>query len=85
MVRSFDELCRVLDIDVAELPQCYQAEQDFPVRAPRSYLQNIEKGNLSDPLLLQVLPQASEMVSVEGFTADPLEEARFNVAPGLNS
>lgn len=83
MIRSLDELCRFADIRVEDLAACYQAQQDFPVRVPRPYAQQIEKGNPADPLLLQVLPQAAETVENAGFSKDPLQEAHFNKAPGL--
>ncbi|MGI9345931.1 MAG: EF-P beta-lysylation protein EpmB [Gammaproteobacteria bacterium] len=35
---------------------------DFPLRVPLSYIRRIEAGNPSDPLLLQILPQAQEAV-----------------------
>jgi EF-P beta-lysylation protein EpmB len=40
-------------------------------------------GDPHDPLLRQVLPVADEMNDVPGFTADPLEEAAVEPAPGL--
>lgn len=83
MIRTLDELCRALDLSISDLGASYQAERDFPVRVPQSYLQLIEKGNARDPLLLQVLPQTVEMDDYAGFEADPLQEAAFNKVPGL--
>ena len=40
-------------------------------------------GDPLDPLLLQVLPQAAELLPVDGFREDPLEERDCHVAPGL--
>ena len=37
----------------------------------------------TDPLLLQVLPQAQEAISHPEFNNDPLEEARYNPVPGI--
>ncbi len=83
MIRSLDELCAYLDISLSDLPDALRAEKDFAVKVPLSYLRRIEKGNPRDPLLLQVLPQAEEMLEVVGFTEDPLEEKAFNKVPGL--
>jgi EF-P beta-lysylation protein EpmB len=43
----------------------------------------MEPGNRQDPLLLQVLPQQQERVSVAGFGADPLAERVSNPRQGL--
>lgn len=42
----------------------------FPIRVPISYAQRIEKGNINDPLLLQVLPQIQESQSHPDFSLD---------------
>lgn len=56
---------------------------EFPVLVPESYLQRIEPGNSSDPLLLQVLPTSSEAVSIDGFIDDPVGDHAARIAPGL--
>jgi EF-P beta-lysylation protein EpmB len=43
----------------------------------------MQKGDPRDPLLLQVLPQAGEVVVQEGYSNDPLDESRYLAAPGL--
>lgn len=83
MIRSLDELCRFVGLDVSALDVSEQACQAFPLRVPRPYASCMEKGNARDPLLLQVLPQALEMADAPGFVSDPLEEAAFNPVPGL--
>lgn len=59
------------------------AESLFELRVPPPYLDKIEAGNPTDPLLLQVLPQAQEHLKVEGFDADPLQESAFSPARGI--
>lgn len=59
------------------------AESLFELRVPPPYLDKIERGKPDDPLLLQVLPQAREHASPEGYTVDPLEEQAFSPLPGL--
>lgn len=59
------------------------AEALFKLRVPRPYLEKIRKGDPDDPLLLQVLPSASEHLQVKGYSNDPLEEKSFSPVPGL--
>ena len=41
----------------------------FPMRVPRGFVARMRRGDPADPLLLQVLPQAAELVEVAGFHA----------------
>lgn len=83
LIRSVTELCDYVGVSIDELEQAQLAHGDFPVRVPRAFADLIEKGNIHDPLLLQVLPQAAELVETAGFVNDPLNEAEFNKTPGL--
>lgn len=80
------QLLRALDIPQASANQVLQeAEVDpaFPVRAPQAFLEKIERGNINDPLLRQILPLRQELESVSGYTADPLLELSKNPITGL--
>ncbi len=81
-VRNAAELCRRL-----ELPQEWAAEaggaEEFPVFVPPSYLDRIRRGDLSDPLLRQVLPADAEMDAVEGFSRDPVDDAAATLQAGV--
>jgi len=79
-VRDVDELCRLLGLDVAELPA---AAAGFPLLVPRGFVARMRPRDPRDPLLLQVLPTAAEDRLVPGFTADPLQERAALAAPGL--
>jgi len=73
-VRDPLELCRLL-----ELPRRYETSamlsaRLFPVFAPRGFIGRMRKRDVRDPLLRQVLPLAEEQLTVQGFSADPLEE-----------
>jgi len=68
------ELCRLLDLDPALAAEAASVSGDFPLLAPRPYLARIRPGDATDPLLLQILPQAAESAAVPGFEADPLGE-----------
>jgi EF-P beta-lysylation protein EpmB len=77
------ELCRRLALPLADQEAITAACQLFPLRVPEPYLARIEMGNASDPLLLQVLPQAMELQEHAGFISDPLDEQAHNPVPGL--
>lgn len=55
---------------------------NFPVRVPIPFADKMEKGNVNDPLLLQVLSTAKENLKIEGYIQDPLNEQQSKV-PGL--
>ena len=86
-VRSTFELLRMLGLDqgaVAGLPvSSNDAEADFPVRVPRSFVARMRPGDPSDPLLLQVLAQRAETHQMPGFSGDPLREIDAMPVPGL--
>jgi EF-P beta-lysylation protein EpmB len=71
-VRDVGELAALLELPVAALAPL--AAADFPLLVPRGFVARMRKGDLTDPLLRQILPQQAELVAVEGFTADPVRE-----------
>ena len=80
-VRSVDTLLSMVELErCAELPP---EAKDFPVFVPLPFLQRIEKGNISDPLLRQVLPVAAEGQSPDHYSVDPLQEQSATLADGL--
>ncbi|TVR43680.1 MAG: EF-P beta-lysylation protein EpmB [Planctomycetota bacterium] len=82
-VREVDELWRLLDLPVDDLPGARAAAEDFPLMVPRPYLSRIRKGDLQDPLLLQMLPQGRERDFVPGYDDDPVGESLATCQPGL--
>ena len=54
-----------------------EAAHLYPFRVPSALAKRIDGENLRDPLRRQTWPSAEELRSVEGFVADPLEEARM--------
>jgi EF-P beta-lysylation protein EpmB len=76
------ELLSYLNLDSHPLANS-EAEKLFELRVPKGYLNKIKKGDPADPLLLQVLPQARELLEVPGFTDNPLDEAKYNPVQGL--
>lgn len=67
-----EELCDLLGIDVSERPELLHGQKPFGLRVPRGYVDRMRRHDPADPLLLQVLPQAAELVDPPGFVADPV-------------
>ena len=59
------------------------AEHEFKTRVPRGFAARMERGNINDPLLRQVLAVQDEAALTPGFIKDPLDEAAYNPVPGL--
>lgn len=83
VVTDIDTLCDKLALPLGARDALRAACQAFPLRVPLPYLQRMQPGNLQDPLLLQVLPQARELLEAPGFVPDPLQERHYNPVSGL--
>lgn len=77
------ELLQLLELDLALLPAAQQAVKLFPLRVPRGFVARMNKGDVNDPLLKQVLPLGLELEETAGFSNDPLQEKSKNPVPGL--
>jgi EF-P beta-lysylation protein EpmB len=82
-IRDPAELWRVLELPPEGLPAARASAARFPLLVPRSFVALMRPGDLADPLLRQVLPLGDELASVPGYSADPLNEDAFTLAPGL--
>jgi EF-P beta-lysylation protein EpmB len=78
-----EELFHLLDLDSIHLEAAKTAANLFPLQVPHSFVARMQKGNLDDPLLRQILPIGAELADTPGYETDPLEEASFNPVPGL--
>ena len=79
-IRSSHELCVYLKIS----PHTIDAEEnDFPVFVPRSFAARMKPGDPADPLLLQVVAQAKESVTTDGYARDPNGENDAVLAAGV--
>ncbi|MDR3478152.1 MAG: EF-P beta-lysylation protein EpmB [Gammaproteobacteria bacterium] len=78
-----EELLTLLELDASLLSAAQSAAQLFPLKIPREFVSRIEKNNLNDPLLRQIMPLGEELLQVQGYKEDPLEEAKVNPIPGL--
>lgn len=72
-----------LELDLGLLPAAQRAADLFPLRVPQNFVAKMQKGNLQDPLLRQVLPLDLELEEVKDFIADPLAEKTANPISGL--
>ena len=77
-----EDLLQFLALPVEQFANDIKARKLFNMRVPRHFARLMEKGNASDPLLLQVLPLAQEFLEQVGYVQDPLEEQN-NQLPGL--
>lgn len=64
------DLLKYLRIDPSSFS--HFAQLDFAMRVPLSYAACMEKGNLNDPLLKQVLPINDELTSPPDYQQDPV-------------
>jgi EF-P beta-lysylation protein EpmB len=77
------ELLNILELDPTLLDAAFAAAQKFPLKVTRSFASRIQKGNINDPLLKQILPLGIELNITPGYIDDPLEEKKVNPVPGL--
>jgi len=81
---SFRDLGELLDFCEIDASQTgFKGRHDFALRVTRYFASLIEKGNASDPLLLQVLPDAREFRYVDGYTGDAVGDQQAMPVPGL--
>ncbi|WP_370637294.1 EF-P beta-lysylation protein EpmB [Legionella sp. 16cNR16C] len=59
------------------------AEKLFKTRVPRGFAERMKKHDPEDPLLLQVLASEEELLEVDGYQNDPLQENSSNPLTGL--
>jgi len=74
VVTDPSELLRLVEIPEEKYLQDAKARKLFPVRVPRPFITRMKKGDINDPLLMQVMPNKEEFVVTDGFFSDPLEE-----------
>lgn len=77
------ELCELLELTPKLLGFDVLAQDSFPLKVTRDYLDCIEKGNVNDPLLRQVLPVDAEIKIQPGFVHDPVGDIDASPVPGL--
>jgi len=82
-IKDPEQLLKALELPLEYLPAMQLAHQSFPLRVTQSYLNRIEKNNINDPLLRQILPWAEENVRNIDFSLDPVGDKNAEIEPGL--
>ena len=82
-IRDPGVLLHKLTLPDSWLQGARSAAQEFPVMVPESYLLRMRPGDVSDPLLRQVLPLGEELNDVPGFVSDAVDDKAARTAPGL--
>lgn len=82
-IRESAQLVAALELPAELTEPARRASREFPLFAPRPYIARMQRGDPSDPLLRQVLPLESELLTPQGFTADPVGDKSATLGPGL--
>jgi EF-P beta-lysylation protein EpmB len=82
-VRDSGQLLKWLGLPESVSPAAQAAAAEFPVLVPHSFLFRMRRGDLSDPLLRQVLARDEEGLVPEGYQVDPVGDDLAQRAPGL--
>jgi EF-P beta-lysylation protein EpmB len=77
------ELLARVGLAAADLPYGLAPSVDFAVKVPPHFLSLIGRGDPRDPLLLQVLARADELVEDPALLTDPLGEQSFTPMRGI--
>ncbi len=79
---NINELCEYLNIPHAD-KNLISSCSNFPLRVPREFVDRMEKGNINDPLLKQILPIKDEDILTPGFTDDPVGDINSMAETGV--
>jgi len=82
-IKSPEALISALELPISLLAEIKIAHQLFPIRVPLSFINKMEKGNINDPLLKQVIPLSAELVKNAEYTFDPVGDVAAEKTPGL--
>lgn len=80
---DLDELLVYLELSNSELNLPRKSLDNFSLRVPKGFAALINKGDPSDPLLLQILPSRLESNPRPGFSANPVGDLEAQAAPGV--
>jgi EF-P beta-lysylation protein EpmB len=73
-ISSPKELLTQLKLEKHLSPALKKVTEQFPLRVPQAFVARMEKNNINDPLLRQVLPMLEELTSPDEYSADPVQE-----------
>lgn len=77
------ELLQLLKLPLSLLPAAQAAAKHFGLRVPRQFIDLMVPGDLSDPLLRQILPINEELLDIPGFSDDPVGDQIAIKTPGM--
>jgi EF-P beta-lysylation protein EpmB len=77
------ELLRLLDLSAHAADLLPVTDTGFALRVPHGFVGRMRRGDPRDPLLRQVLPLASELRSVAGFSHDAVGDIAARAANGV--
>ncbi|MBO1927169.1 EF-P beta-lysylation protein EpmB [Thiomicrorhabdus sp. 6S2-11] len=80
-VRSSAALLQQLKLDQTLNDKLIDSE--FPYKAPKHFISQIQLADSKDPLLKQILPVEEELRQTEGFSQDPVGDFKKNPQPSL--
>ena len=80
---NIERLCEILELNIDQISISENANKQFQLRAPQSYVARMQKSNPNDPLLLQILPTSDEDINERGFSKDPVGDLQSIKTPGL--
>ncbi|MEO7062817.1 MAG: EF-P beta-lysylation protein EpmB [Dokdonella sp.] len=77
------ELLGLLDLSPHSAALLPATDTGFALRVPRGFIARMRRGDPTDPLLLQVLPRAAEIVDVPGFSHDAVGDIAARATHGV--
>ncbi|MGR9105519.1 MAG: EF-P beta-lysylation protein EpmB [Gammaproteobacteria bacterium] len=78
-----EQLFVYLGLDRGLLPPSQSTANPFPFKVTRSFAAKIEKGEIDDPLLKQILPSITETSDSPGFVDNPVGDLEALATTGL--
>ena len=73
-IKTPEALAEHLGLALESLPALKEAHGAFSIKVTDYWLGLIERGNPNDPLLRQILPDAAELLEIDGYLADPVDD-----------
>lgn len=77
-----EQLLKYLQFEPQKYADDIRARKLFPMRVPLPFANRIKKGDINDPLLMQVFPLKQEFDTAKDFVQDPLQEQQSQT-PGM--
>ena len=82
-IKTPEALLQYLDLSKEHHNISQFGHQQFTTKVPLSFVNRMQKGDINDPLLKQVIPLTDEEISVPDYLLDPLNESAHNPIPGM--